>query len=254
MWLGSVELTVKTTLMDFSSTSKLLLTRRISENILPLLGFVSKSPSVVPLIVRPLPGCRNNPSNLGCKSKIAFRSRGFSPPQRFAPLNQVRVYCNPCRPWGSLRFQIPSTWTSQVLRNFPRNASTPRRIPLVSSSTASLRPLSLLLLLHNFAFHTPNQTLRRALARAEIVGQNGKPRYLLISRASAEAVAHANFVPVRQNVPDLMLPLDESSFPTKLGATRAPLPGMVCVEPLAEASSPALPYQTPTKVSYWCVL
>lgn len=133
MWLGSVELTVKTTLMDFSSTSKLLLTRRISENILPLLGFVSKSPSVVPLIVRPLPGCRNNPSNLGCKSKIAFRSRGFSPPQRFAPLNQVRVYCNPCRPWGSLRFQIPSTWTSQVLRNFPRNASTPRRIPLVSS-------------------------------------------------------------------------------------------------------------------------
>jgi hypothetical protein len=103
-------------------------------------GIRLKSPSVVPLIVRPLPGCRNNPSNLGCKAKIAFRSRGFSPPQRFAPLNQVRVYCNPSRPWGSLRFQIPSTWTSQVLRNFPRNASTPRRIPLVSSSTASLRP------------------------------------------------------------------------------------------------------------------
>lgn len=150
------------------------------------------------------------------------------------------------------RFRRPGP--ARCFETFPAMRVPLEEFPLSVAGTASLRPLSLLLFLHNFAFHTPNQTLRRALARAEIVGQNGKPRYLLISRASAEAVAHANFVPVRQNVPDLMLPLDESSFPTKLGATRAPLPGMVCVEPLAEASSPALPYQTPTKVSYWCVL
>jgi len=40
-------------------------------------------------IARPLPDCRNSPSDLGCKTKISFRSRGFSPPQRLAPHNDA---------------------------------------------------------------------------------------------------------------------------------------------------------------------
>ena len=92
------------------------------------------------------PGSRSSRRSDGATRQFAFRPRGFTPPRRFTPHNGARVYCTPQPAGGSPRF-----WSCRLQRrpratevggDLPRDAvHTLRRVPLVSSRTASLRPL-----------------------------------------------------------------------------------------------------------------
>jgi hypothetical protein len=44
------------------------------------------------------------PSDRRCHPPVAFRPRGFTPPRRFAPRNELRVCCTPLPAKGSPRF------------------------------------------------------------------------------------------------------------------------------------------------------
>jgi len=75
---------------------------------------------------------------------VTFRPRGFSPPRRLAPHRPSRVCCAPLPVMGFDAFHHRRRSAPEGpsrLRRDPRAASTPRRIPLVSSRTASPRPL-----------------------------------------------------------------------------------------------------------------
>jgi len=179
-------------------------------------------PSAVRFNARPLPDCRNSPSGLGCKTKTAFRSRGFSPPQRFAPHNESG--CVATRADHGVHCVSSGCWPelARTSAPFPQCEGTPWRIPLVSSSSASLRPVP------SCRYYTTcvpqsHTKLRRVSNRPEINQKIGKPFYQLLSkRADAETFAPAKSVSVQRNVLFLTRRLDESSHSPRWARHKIP--------------------------------
>jgi hypothetical protein len=75
--------------------------------------------------------------------RISFRPRGFAPPRRLAPSRCRGLVASHCQP-GVRRVSDPPRQTIETawsMRAFPPAHHTPRRIPLISSRTASPQPL-----------------------------------------------------------------------------------------------------------------
>jgi hypothetical protein len=64
--------------------------------------------------------CASAPSDSRCQPAVAFRSRGFSPPQRFAPTAALRACCIPLPARGSSLFQHPCPPTAETVGGAPR--------------------------------------------------------------------------------------------------------------------------------------
>jgi len=111
----------------------------------PLLGFVHGLPRCRHSLVRPLlelPKQLTRPTD--ANQQVSFRSRGFSPPQRFTPYASSHILrCAASR--GSRCFTDAARKCRAnppyVSVPAPHHANTPRRIPLAYSRSASLRPL-----------------------------------------------------------------------------------------------------------------
>jgi hypothetical protein len=58
--------------------------------------------------------CASAPSDSRCQPAVAFRSRGFSPPQRFAPAAALRACCIPLPARGSSLFRHPCLPTAET--------------------------------------------------------------------------------------------------------------------------------------------
>jgi len=106
-------------------------------------------PSVRLLPVSQLPKQRTTFGSGVPSPDVLFRPRGLSPPRRFSPHRGCGFVAPRYRPWGSSRFRrfVPALAPSRSpehrrgVNHHSRDAgSTLRRVPLVSSCTASLRP------------------------------------------------------------------------------------------------------------------
>jgi len=111
--------------------------------------FARLHPSAVQPFARPLPVGSEEPAfgPAATSRRLSFRPRGFSPPRRLAPRRRSRVCCAPLPAWGFVAFPgRPTGWCSRKSPPdggaVPRDAvRTLRRVPLVNSRAASLRPL-----------------------------------------------------------------------------------------------------------------
>jgi len=110
---------------------------------LPLLGFIRIAPPPH-YADRPLPRRERLIGSPLPHVDFMFRPRGFSPPRRFAPVAAPGVL-QPDRSWGLLCFRLHTPPAGKPAADYgdppPSTIHTPRRIPLDSSRTASLRPL-----------------------------------------------------------------------------------------------------------------
>lgn len=67
--------------------------------------------------------CASAPSDSRCQPAVAFRSRGFSPPQRFAPAAASRACCIPLPARGSSLFRHPCPPIAETIGGAPRTPS-----------------------------------------------------------------------------------------------------------------------------------
>jgi hypothetical protein len=67
--------------------------------------------------------CASAPSDSRCQPAVAFRSRGFSPPQRFAPTAASRACCIPLPTRGSSLFRHPCPPIAETFGGAPRTPS-----------------------------------------------------------------------------------------------------------------------------------
>jgi hypothetical protein len=115
----------------------------------PLVVFARLRPSAVHPFACPLPVSSEEPAfgPAATNRRLSFRPRGSSPPRRFTPRERLRVCCAPLPAWGFVAF--PGRPTGRCSRGSPPDGAavsrdavhTLRRIPLVNSRAASLRPL-----------------------------------------------------------------------------------------------------------------
>lgn len=200
------------------------------------------SPSAVRFNARPLPDCRNSPSDLGCKSKISFRSRGFSPPQRFAPL--IESGCIATRADHGVHCVSDRllTWTGQDISVFPA-----MRIPLEEF------PLSVAVPHHcgpcppvvttQLAFHTPRRRSEELRPGQNLTRSSASRSPNPILEASAETPAPCEICLGKQNVRCLNPPQDESRFLPRFCTALAPLPSVASRRLFGRNQRSSLPCQ-----------
>jgi hypothetical protein len=134
----------------------------------PLVVFARLRPSAVRPHARPLPESSEEPAfgSMATNHRLAFRPRGSSPPRRFAPRERLRVCCTPLPALGFVAFRgRPSGRCSRGSPagggSVPRDAvRTLRRVPLVNSRAASLRPLPSCRY-HSISSHRPRPVRHR---------------------------------------------------------------------------------------------
>jgi hypothetical protein len=109
-------------------------------------GITRFRPSTDQPFARLLPAAPKNCLRvIGTTRQLPFHPRGLSPPRRFAPCDSCKFVAPCCQSWGSPRFPVPAPVTPEsapATWPVPRDAvHTLQRFSLISSRTASLRPL-----------------------------------------------------------------------------------------------------------------
>jgi len=145
----------------------------------------SSSPGIRPLHAPlPLPADPSTPGGLrplrsdGATHRILFHPRGFSPPRRFAPCRCCGFVAPRCRFWGSSRFPVPvpPSLGCGYEPSVSRVAVSLRRVPLVSSRSASLRSLPSCRFRPSSSQTTEAVGLPRGRAMTEAIVAGGRSR------------------------------------------------------------------------------